>query len=281
MPLVSSVVLPHGPMVFDGGAGCTPADTERLQKLPETLRDDCQTLFRGTCEAVDMARATKPDVIFLNTSHGICSSDIFCVYINSKAKGNAEWNDQWTEYEVNVELDSYLAKTFVEHLKKDNIAAEGILLAFTEYELPLCWGEVVPLWFLRDLTANGVKVVIFSDPLKRKLPFHLPEVAEVGQSISKFFNGLKQRVLYVVSGDLAHSHQTDCTIPLYSPDPRFNMPTSDQALPFDLCIEHWVRGTPYSPDNIPGPKKTKVKHSVTWDGTASKNAERWLSKAIA
>lgn len=283
MPLVSSVILPHGAMVFDGGDGCTAAAAERLQKLPESLRGDCQTLFKASCEAADIAKATKPDIIFLNTPHGVCLSNSHCVYINSKAKGNAEWNYQWTEYDVNVDLDSELAKSFVEHLQKDSVSVEG-MLAFSACEVPLRWGEVIPLWFFRDLTAAGVKVVIFSNPLKRRQPLRLSEVVEVGHSIANFFNGLKQRVLYVVSGDLAHSHKTDCTLPLYLADPRWDMPTSEKALPFDLCIERWVRCwvrcTDYSSENVTGPIKTKEKHLVTWDGASSGNAEHWLSEAM-
>ncbi len=279
MPLVGSVVLPHGAMVFDGGEGCSAAAAERLQNLPKSLRDDCQTLYKATREAAELAKATKPDVIFLNTPHGVCLSNSHCVYLNSKAKGNAEWNDQWTEYDVNVDLDSELAKAFVEHLQKDGVPAEG-MRAFTACEAPLRWGEVIPLWFFRDLTAAGTKVVIFSNPLKGRQPLPLPEVAKVGHSIAEFLNGLRQRVLYVVSGDLAHSHTTDCSLPLYLADPRWNMPASDKALPFDLCIEHWVKCTPYSSEILTGPTKTKEKYLVTWDAATSKHAERWLSEAM-
>ena len=68
-------------------------------------------------------------------------------------------------------------------------------------------------------------------------------------------NSLKERVLYVVSGDLAHSHTTDCTTPLYLPDPRWNMPISDTALPFDICVENWLKCAPYSSQDIIGPIK--------------------------
>ena len=247
MPIVSSLILPHGAMVFDGEEGCTSSAAERIKALPETLKDDCQALFRACCEAVDMAKATgKPEIIFLNTPHGICLSNYLCVYLNSRAKGNAEWNDQWMEYNVDISLDNKLATTFVEHLQKDGIPAEG-MRAFTACEAPLRWGEVIPLWFFRDLTAGerGVKVVIFSNPLRKaKEDEPLSEVTKVGRSIEKFLSGLEQQVLYVVSGDLAHSHKTDCTLPRYLPDPRWNMPTSDRALTFDVYIEHWIKCSP-------------------------------------
>ena len=280
MPIVSSLILPHGAMVFDGGEGCTFSAAERIKVLPATLKDDCQALFQACREAADMAKATKPEVIFLNTPHGICMSNHLCVYLNSRAKGNAEWNDQWTEYNINVTLDSDLARAFLEHLQKDGIPAEG-MRAFTACEAPLRWGEVIPLWFFRDLTAgdSGVKVVIFSNPLRKMREDEpLSEAAKVGRSIEQFLSGLKQQVLYVVSGDLAHSHKTDCILPLYLADPRWNMPTSDDALTFDLYIEHWIKCTLES-GNMKSPQKTKEKYLSTWDKTSCKVAEKWLSDA--
>ena len=279
MPLVGSVILPHGAMVFDGQEGCSAAAAKRQQELPQTLKEDCQTLFKTTSEVAEMAKALKPDVIFLNTPHGICLKDRLCVYLNPKAKGNAEWKDQWTEYDVNVDLDTELAEAFLKHLQSDGVAAEG-MVAYSRCEAPLRWGEVIPLWFFRDVTAAGVKVVIFSNPLKRGQPLSLPQLARDGRSIANFLSGLEQRVLYAVSGDLSHAHKTDCRSTLYLADSRWNMPTSERALPFDLCIEHWVRCTPFSSKDVTEPIKTREKHSNAWDGSAGSNAELWLSKAM-
>ena len=283
MPIVSSLILPHGAMVFDGGEGCTSSAADRIKALPVTLKEDCQVLFQACFEAADMVKATNPEVIFLNTPHGICMSNYHCVYLNSRAKGNAEWNDQWTEYNVDVNLDSDIARAFLEHLQNDGIPAEG-MRAFSACEAPLRWGEVIPLWFFRDLTAgdDGVKVVIFSNPLRMAREEQpLSEIAKVGRSVERFLSGLEKRVLYLVSGDLAHSHKTDCPLPLYLPDPRWNMPTSDTALTFDLAIEHWIKCTPGPLESVSteSPEKTKEKHLSTWDEVSCKAAEQWLAKA--
>ena len=247
-----------------------------VRKSSESLKEDCRALYKSTSEAAEMAKATKPEVLFLNTPHGMCLTNSHCVYMNSKAKGNTEWNGQWTEYDVSVDLDSEMARSFLDHLQKDGVAAEGVN-AFSACEAPLCWGEVIPVWFFKDLTAAGVKVVIFSNPLKRKDPILLSEVARVGQSIATFLSGLEQRVLYVVSSDLAHSHKTDCTLPLYLPDPRRNMPTSDTALPFDACIDNWIMCTPYSLESKNTPLKVKEKQSCVWECVS---AQKWLTEAL-
>ena len=57
------------------------------------------------------------------------------------------------------------------------------------------------------------------------------------------------------------------------------MPTSDVALAFDLCIEHWLKCTPLESGSTTAPMKTKEKHSTTWDGASCRVAEQWLSKA--
>ena len=276
MPLVGSVVrgvvLPHGPTMFDGSDGCTAAAAERLNSISETMKEDCQVLFESARAAAELAKATKPDVIFLNTPHGVCLSDTLCVYLNKKAKGNAEWNGQWTEYDVNIDLDSDLARAFLEHLQKDDVAAEG-MIAFAACEAPLRWGEVIPLWFFRDLTAAGIKVVIFSNPLSRSKTYPgFKEITSVGHSVAKFFSERKERVLYLVSGDLAHSHVTDCTLPLYLPDPRWNLAKSETALPFDVCIENWLKCAPYSSEDVLGSVKMKEQFVATMDSVAVDSA---------
>ena len=279
MPIVSSLAVSHAPMVFDGGEGCTAAAAERIQSLPDTLKEDWQTLFRAVHEAAEMAKATNPEVIFLNTPHGLRLSDSFAVYLNSKAKGNAEWNGLWAEYDVNVPLDSDLARAFLEHLQGDNIPAIGVA-PFDPCEAPLRWGEVVPLWFFRDLTNAGIKVVIFSSSISSETDQSpLSHVSKLGRSIARFLNGLEQRVLYIASGDLAHTHETDCTLPLYLPDPKWGIPTSKTALSFDLSIEHWVLCTPLAREGVAEPVKTTVKRSAKWDQTTYKDAEQWLAKA--
>ena len=267
-------------MVFDGGEGCTAAASERQSTLPKTLKEDCSVLFKAAQEAAAMARATKPDVIFLNTPHGICLSDSICVYLNKKAKGNAEWNNQWSEYDVDVDLDSELAAAFLNHLQGSNIPAEG-MVAFTACEAPLRWGEVIPLWFFRDLTAAGMKVVIFTNPLSRSKLSGFVETINVGQCVAKFLSGLKERVLYVVSGDLAHSHKTDCTLPLYLPDPRWNISPSESAMSFDVCVENWLKCAPYSSEDMEGLSKTKEKFKNTLDSVTIGGAGLWLSRAAS
>ena len=288
MVIVGSVILPHGAMVFDGNpnvADGTPT-SERIRAISVTQRHDCGVLFTSCSKAAEIVKKTCPDIIFLNTPHGICLRDAVGVYLNSTAKGNAEWNKNWSEFEVELKLDTQLADKFIEHLLSNGIAAEGIT-AFTKCEIPLRWGEVIPMWFLQDLMSTGgkeVKVVIFTNPVnKMRGPTLLPSRANIGRSIATFMRGLDQRVLYVVSGDLAHNHKTDCQNDLYLPDPRWAFTLSSTALHFDVCVENWIKGVPFTPKEEKREliQKSAKEYTVQWDAAITNDAEQWLSKAIA
>ena len=270
-------------MTFDGHPNGGGSTTERVKVISEIQRRDCNALFAACSKAADIVKATAPDVIVLNTPHGICLSDAVGVYLNPNAKGNAEWNAQWTEFEVSVDLDMDLSGKLLKHLQNDGISSEGIT-AFTVSEMPLRWGEVIPLYFLQDFTKAGVKVVIISNPRNKMIGLtseSYSETAHIGNAIAKFLRALDQRVLYVVSGDLAHAHETDCKLPLYLPDPRWTLPPSDTALPFDLAVENWAKGVAFSPEYAKGPVKSLEEEEIKWDGTVAKEAAQWLSKAIS
>jgi len=274
MPLVCSLVLPHGAMSFDGGPGGSPDHDKRLSELPQGIKTDCTTLYQSFLSAAQLAKDKKPDIIFLNTPHGVCLSDHLCVYLNDKAKGNAEWNEQWMEYSINVEMNPDLSQQFLDHLQSDGIRAEG-MASFAKCEAPLRWGEVIPLWFFKDLIESGMKVVIFSNPLSRSKPLVVDELSLVGRSVGRFMHGLTERVLYITSGDLAHTHATDCSLPLYLPDPRWNMPPSDTALPFDNHIQKWLLAEDPSSDYCE-PKLSALRSSE-WKVS---NGHHWLSEAM-
>ena len=287
MVVVGALILPHGAMIFDGNpSATTTASTptaRRVAAMPDQLRQDCGTLFSSCCKAVEIAAAASPDVIFLNTPHGICLTNAFGVYANTKAKGTAEWNEQWSEFGVEATLDTDLTARFLEHLQKEKIPAESIVSFTKGVHGPLRWGEVVPLWFLQDkFLKKGTKIVIFSNPTKRTKAetFSMGDTARAGHSIAAFLRGLSERVLYVVSGDLSHCHKTDCPLPLYLPDPSFqNLPKNPTALPFDLCIEKWVKGDgPLATEELEQVAIRSIRESVHsgWDAAVGK---QWLAKA--
>ena len=179
MPLVSALVLPHGTMPFDGDLSLNDEGdsmaSHRIRVLPKELRKECTAIFTSCQEAVRAVQETSPDVVFLNTPHGICLSDSMGVYTNPSASGNAEWNDEWDEYKAEVSIDLELSEGLIKHLRADNILVEGIT-TFARFNSPLRWGEVVPLWYLKPITEKGIKVVIISNPMCLKAKKSVAEI---------------------------------------------------------------------------------------------------------
>ncbi len=285
MPLVSALVLPHGTMPFDGDPSLcfsdeTTAAALRVKTIPPELKKDCSAIFTLTNDAVQSILNTRPDVIFLNTPHGICLSDSMGVYTNPKARGNAEWNGQWDEYSIEVDLDMTLSEGLIHHLRGAGIPTEGIT-CFSRYDSPLRWGEVVPLWYLKPLLQTGTKLVITSNPTRLKSAKGVEEIGHIGKSLGAYINSLEQRVLYVCSGDLAHTHRHDCHIELYLPSPKWpTSPPSITALPFDVSIANWIQAVPYSDVGNTGPLKTVKPSSGVWDAVTLKQAKQWLDRAF-
>ena len=278
MPIVSSLVVSHAPALFDGGDGCSAKAAVRQHDLADlkALKEEFRTAFKGTYDAAEMAKATKPEIIFLLTPHGMLTPNSYGVYLNSRAKGNAEWISQWSEYEVDVALDVDIANKFIEHLQGDSIPAVGIAPFDLELVAPLRWGEVVPLWFFSDITLAGVKVVIFTWPLNGQNP---SETSKAGASIVKFLHQLPKRVLFVTSGELSHNHKTECKLPIYLPDPKWHLPKSPEALHFDLYLEHWVLCTPITSEDEKKPVKIAKVNPAKWDKSTYKFAQQWLARA--
>jgi len=236
MVLVACAVLPHGSMLLD------PLRND-LPKSAIDLRDGCM-------KCCDEISKLKADIIILSTPHGLALTKAFGVYLNPNAEGNAEWNDAWSEYKVKINLEENISRNLVEKISE----TEGIV-SFAKYAVPLRWGEVVPLWFLERMYLNEekrektlTKYVIVTPPARvstndsppKSQKERAPAMLKFGSDLRKFIDGLKERVIFVVSGDLSHVHPTDCKLPLYLPNPLWNLPSSKEASSkFDSLVNKW------------------------------------------
>jgi len=184
----------------------------------------------------DMSRI-NPDLIFLSTPHGHSLSNSYAIYGNDRAKGTAEWDGEWQEFTAEVNLNSDSSKNLSEFLQKEGFSVE-MMTAFTKTaHIQLRWGEVIPLWFLNsEQQSPSRKHIIMCIPSKRLTQSveMASELVSMGEKLFEFFDGMKERVAVVISGDLAHSH--DHNFPNH-PKPY---PTSESAVPFDILIQKWV-----------------------------------------
>ncbi len=134
--LIGVAYLPHGTMTLD-------PNREDLPHGAKSLHSTCMKIS-------DKIAELNPDLIILLTPHGINLHQAINVYqpgvLNSKASGNAEWNDNWTDYSVEVKLDGETCQDLYLYLKERLTRVEG-MLSFAGLSTPLRWGEVVPLYF--------------------------------------------------------------------------------------------------------------------------------------
>ncbi|KAI9104725.1 hypothetical protein DFS34DRAFT_604220 [Phlyctochytrium arcticum] len=235
MPILGCAVLPHSPMVLDPDReGC-----------PEGIRE----LHEG-CKAVgEVVASWEPDLVVFLTPHGISApkSPRPGIYLTPSATGTAEQNGSFGEYELAVQIDADIATGFLNHLGAAGVACVKI----TGTEAPLSPSEIVPMWFLRNLsflkraprymllslpTPVGGTSVVRSQTSKERVP----DMQQYGYHLHKYLSWLSQRVAIVVSGDLAHSHATRCKTPMYLPNPEWKLPVSDAAAVFDAIIEQWA-----------------------------------------
>lgn len=241
MGFVGATILPHGAMIFDGDPNTdSSACRERNSTMPPDLIKDCSALYSSCERAADFVAEMSPEVVLLVTPHGISlSSGALGVYITNAACGNALWNDTWQDIEVSVPLDAQLSDQLLDFVQKQGLKADGIV-TFSMMEAPLRWGEVVPLWFVkRKVDLDKVKYMVLSVGRQRE-GFEV-----IGKTLHDFASTLHQRVVVVISGDLAHTHKMAYDIPLYLPDYRSDLKPTDIAEEFDRMWEMWARGIPY------------------------------------
>ena len=140
MVLVGCALMPHAPMILD-------PDIEEASSL-EGLRE----VHEACLEIGSAIRERRPHLILLCTPHGVnvegCGAG---VYMNSWARGTAEWAGSFASISVECELDMAASRSLLASLQTKGCSAKGVEVAGGG-DLPasLYFSEVVPLCFLED-----------------------------------------------------------------------------------------------------------------------------------
>ncbi|MHA1971897.1 MAG: hypothetical protein ACTSW1_02820 [Candidatus Hodarchaeales archaeon] len=214
MVLKNVFVLPHGSMILN------PLKTN----IPESAKE-----LNAKMNEISRAIASiDPDLCILITPHGIALSHDYGLYMNRTASGSAEWEGEWNEFEVKIDIDLDKTTELFNVFKKDNLPVSTITCYSSNVNAPLRWGEVVPLWFLRNISS---KFIILSLPTRRynQVKMMTSELERLGMNLASFVERLPEKTIILISADLAHTH-----------DPKGPYGFSEKAEIFDTIIEEWL-----------------------------------------
>ncbi|MFW9855388.1 MAG: hypothetical protein ACFFFG_10005 [Candidatus Thorarchaeota archaeon] len=214
MVIKSAFILPHGSMILNPSKEGIPGQIGPLHNAMRLVGD---TIAKK-----------KPDLIFLSTPHGIALDNDYGLYKNQSARGTAEWDEEYGEYEVLVPLDQDITEQCYQWLKKHAIPVSKITCFAQTVSIPLRWGEAVPIWFLKN---TNTKYLIMSQPTRRyeQAKSMIPELRQMGHLLAEFFQKMQKSITVIISGDLAHTHMQEGPYGY-----------SETAEVFDALIQKWI-----------------------------------------
>jgi aromatic ring-opening dioxygenase LigB subunit len=176
--IVFGAIAPHGGPVFD--------------EPEEPTRKGMEELGRRFA-------AVQPEAAIVVTPHGLHVDGHFAVVRSSRLEGDAsQWTDADTHYAGPG--DPELADACVESLRREGLPAVGITFGSTaagSSTMPLDWGALIPLWFMR---APAV-VVTPCRALSNE------EHVRAGRALAEATG--KRRVAFIASADHGHGHTVD------------------------------------------------------------------------
>jgi hypothetical protein len=214
MVLVGCGIMPHAPMVLSPGDD----QTAHLPELHE-VHEACLSL-------ADQIRQRRPHAIVLVTPHGLTvEQGITGVYMNSWARGSAEWSGGFSRVQVQAELDVLASRALLKALKDAGCRARGVeFFGGGHAAAQLGWAEVVPLWFLDDILGIS-RFIVVSQGVGEGFAFgethcmtraeaqsmlsSVTEMTKVGQVLSDWAESgenKEKRIFVLVSAALSHSH---------------------------------------------------------------------------
>ena len=218
--VLGGVVIPHGDFAYD-----------------PTLVTNATQIHAAAVHAGVIVTALQPDIVLLSTPHGMALDRDFLLYGNSEAAGFAMigddlHNESFPSYRIDLHatLEPNVSSS-IESMARVSKLNVSTLVTFADSEAEaLRCGEVIPLSFL-NATLNQTKVVVLSQPTRRYTEDTemVPELLELGARLYSHLHALPERVVVLISSDLAHTHKADGPYGF-----------SEAAAPFDAATVDWA-----------------------------------------
>jgi aromatic ring-opening dioxygenase LigB subunit len=175
--IVFAAIAPHGGPVFDQPDAPTRKGMEELGRR--------------------FAQA-KPDAVIVATPHGLHADGHFAVVRSSRLEGDAsQWTDADTHYEGPGEPE--LADACIDALRDAGLPALGVTFGSTaagSSTMPLDWGALIPLWFMRApaVVVTPCRALSNDDHVR------------AGRALAA---ATGERVAFIASADHGHGHTAD------------------------------------------------------------------------
>jgi aromatic ring-opening dioxygenase LigB subunit len=202
--LIAAAVIPHGDFAYD--------PTLLDQGTP--AQGAAEQVARAARRAGTFISNADPDIVFLSTPHGIELTHDFGLYLGSHARGYATIGSDLansTTYKVHlsqINLAPSLSDGLM--LKLSNESVSGVLPFADSEDMPLRWGEVIPLLMIPN-TNSMRQHIIWSHPLRRytQASEMVPELVRLGGLLFEWAEATPLTIAIVISSDLSHTHQAD------------------------------------------------------------------------
>jgi aromatic ring-opening dioxygenase LigB subunit len=176
--IIFAAIAPHGGPVFDEPDGATRKGMEELGRR---------------------FALAHPEAVIVVTPHGVHVDGHFAVVRSVQLEGDAS---RWTDADTNYEGpgDPELADACVQSLQAAGLPALGITFGATaagSSTMPLDWGALIPLWFMR------APAVVVSPSRALSNDDHVRAGAALAAATAD------RRVALIASADHGHGHTAD------------------------------------------------------------------------
>jgi aromatic ring-opening dioxygenase LigB subunit len=176
--IVFAAIAPHGGPVFDQPEAPTRKGMEELGRR---------------------FAAARPEAAIVATPHGLHVDGHFAVVRSSQLEGDAS---QWTDVDTHYAGpgDPELAVACIESLRGAGLPALGITFGSTaagSSTMPLDWGALIPLWFMRAPAVVVTPCRALSND----------EHVRAGRALAAATG--ERRVAFIASADHGHGHTVD------------------------------------------------------------------------
>jgi aromatic ring-opening dioxygenase LigB subunit len=222
--LIAAAVIPHGDVAYDP----TLLD-------PDTpAREAAEQVARAARRAGSFISIMHPDIVFLSTPHGIELTHDYGLYLGSHASGFAMiGSDLVNSSKYKVHLDQiHLAPVLSDNLvsKLSNESVSGILPFADSEDIPLRWGEVIPLLMIPKTNVTR-HYMVWSHPLRRytQASEMVSELVRLGGLLFEWAEATPVRIAMLISSDLSHTHQANGPYGY-----------SNESEPFDRAVGEWA-----------------------------------------